>query len=91
MAKIKLGLKADANSACQEALLIGDYPYITSAKWWVGGDGKMLTWAKKKIQRKKIAFHNFFDKNIIGAVGLILIYFWNKIISKTYPFSQNKP
>ena len=23
MAKIKLGLKADANSACQEALLIG--------------------------------------------------------------------
>ena len=67
MAKIKLGLKADANSACQEALLIGDYPYITSAKWWVGGDGQMLMitdkvgrwgWpnanvSKKKIQRKK--------------------------------------
>ena len=68
MAKIKLGLKADANSACQEALLIGDYPYITSAKWWVGGDGQILTWEKKKkINRKKIAFHNFFNKNIIGA------------------------
>ena len=90
MAKIKLGLKADANSACQEALLIGDYPYITSAKWWVGGDGQMLMitdkvgrWGwpnadvskKQRFKEKKIAFHNFFDKNIIGVVDLILIYF----------------
>ena len=38
MAKIKLGLKADANSACQEALLIGDYSiYYVSKK--VGGWG----------------------------------------------------
>ena len=62
---------------------------------WVDGGGQMLTWAKKKIQRKKNAFHNFFDKNINGVVVLILIYFWNKIIRKTYPsgksfYSQNK-
>ena len=59
MAKIKLGLKADANSACQEALLIGDYPYITSAKWWVGGGWPNADVSKKKDSKKKNCISQF--------------------------------
>ena len=83
MAKIKLGLKADANSACQEALLIGDYPYITSAKWWVGGDGQMLIitdkmgrwgWSnadvskKKDSKKKKLPFTISLKRTLLGLL-----------------------
>ena len=77
MAKIKLGLKADANSACQEALLIGDYPYITSAKWWVGGDGQMLMitdkvgrlgWPNADVSKKKMHFTISLTKTLLGLL-----------------------
>ena len=66
--------------------LVRDHPYIMSAKTWVGGVGKMLMWAKKGSNEKKI---HFFDQKITELLGLSkeLIYHSS---NKSF-ITQNKP